>query len=325
MNKVMTKFKSTKFYKPVLITGLLAASILLVYGSAKVAEVVINRPSPDFISDYDVDNSMKYELSEEDGSYIGKSREGTKVSMLTSDNEEVTQDTSDYEVITTGKDTSGGELSVATKLDDLEYNVIKGILSELGEGIKNGNSISSEQLENISSKYDVNITEITQMIEQYQKENTSKSEKIKSEIGLTEQELRKLINQLQNTLASSIKNVENKANASVTTANKASSDANSAATKANSAQQKADEASKSATNANTTASSASSKAEAASSAASSAAKDASTAKDTANQANSSANKANSRLDVIEDKMATAGNVEGSYDENTHTLTITLTR
>lgn len=331
------KLKGTRTYKPVMIAGLVGVSALLVWGSAKVAQNISNSDDV-YIPPVDIENSTQYEL--EDMYLSGNARNGTKVSILRdeSDQVEATGYDNGTELIATGQDTTDMNLSNAASMDELEYNITKGILTELNRDMVNG-SVSDDQLNQISNKYDVSISELQRLIEQYQKENDSDTAKIKSEIGMSEQQLKKLIEQLRTTVESNLKNVDNKVTNATTTANKASSDAASAANKANNAQGTANKANQNATSAANNAVAAGKKADTANTVAENADKNAKSANDKADKANSSAqsasekadkasssaDKANNRLDKIESKAETAGNVEGTYDSNTNTLTITLTR
>ena len=314
------KLKGTRIYKPVMIAGLVGVSALLVWGSAKVAQNISNSDDV-YIPPVDIENSTQYEL--EDMYLSGNARNGTKVSILRdeSDQVEATGYDNGTELIATGQDTTDMNLSNAASMDELEYNITKGILTELNRDMVNG-SVSDDQLNQITNKYDVSINELQKMIEKYQKENTSDTTKIKSEIGMSEQQLKKLIEQLRTSVNTNIKSVDNKVTNAAAAANKASSDAATASNKAGTAQTTADKASQNATNAANSASAADKKASAASTAASAADKKAKTASDKADKASAAVSDANKRIDNVE---KTAGNVKGTYDSNTNTLTITFTK
>lgn len=314
------KLKGTRIYKPVMIAGLVGVSALLVWGSAKVAQNISNSDDV-YIPPVDIENSTQYEL--EDMYLSGNARNGTKVSILRdeSDQVEATGYDNGTELIATGQDTTDMNLSNAASMDELEYNITKGILTELNRDMVNG-SVSDDQLNQITNKYDVSINELQKMIEKYQKENTSDTTKIKSEIGMSEQQLKKLIEQLRTSVNTNIKSVDNKVTNAAAAANKASSDAATASNKAGTAQTTADKASQNATNAANSASAADKKASAASTAAETADKNAKTASDKADKASAAVSDANKRIDNVE---KTAGNVKGTYDSNTNTLTITFTK
>ena len=328
------KLKGTRIYKPVMIAGLVGVSALLVWGSAKVAQNMSNSDDV-YIPPVDIENSTQYEL--EDMYLSGNARNGTKVSILRdeSDQVEATGYDNGTELIATGQDTTDMNLSNAASMDELEYNITKGILTELNRDMVNG-SVSDDQLNQITNKYDVSINELQKMIEKYQKENTSDTTKIKSEIGMSEQQLKKLIEQLRTSVNTNIKSVDNKVTNAAAAANKASSDAATASNKAGTAQTTADKASQNATNAansasaadkkasaaSTAAEAADKKASAASTAAETADKNAKTASDKADKASAAVSDANKRIDNVE---KTAGNVKGTYDSNTNTLTITFTK
>ena len=314
------KLKGTRIYKPVMIAGLVGVSTFLVWGSAKVAQNISNSDDV-YIPPVDIENSTQYEL--EDMYLSGNARNGTKVSILRdeSDQVEATGYDNGTELIATGQDTTDMNLSNAASMDELEYNITKGILTELNRDMVNG-SVSDDQLNQITNKYDVSINELQKMIEKYQKENTSDTTKIKSEIGMSEQQLKKLIEQLRTSVNTNIKSVDNKVTNAAAAANKASSDAATASNKAGTAQTTADKASQNATNAANSASAADKKASAASTAAETADKNAKTASDKADKASAAVSDANKRIDNVE---KTAGNVKGTYDSNTNTLTITFTK
>lgn len=214
MKNNFKKIKSTRLYKPVMVAALILVTIGLVYGSATVAKVVINTGYEDPIVAEPADKDILYELN--DSLLTGNSRNGTLVSILKKDDEE-SETTENWvydssEVAVNGEDTSYKSMGSAAAMDDLEYNIVKNILSEMNQGIASG-TLDDTKMNEISNKYDVSMGEMEKMLKQYQKENSDDAEKMKNEIGMTEKELKGLITQIEAKVQDNQTKVEQKINA----------------------------------------------------------------------------------------------------------------
>lgn len=214
----ITKLKTTKLYKPVMVMGLAGVAVVLVWGSATTARVVLD--SSDESSYMAVNNSpsdFSYEYDDEFSDVLtGNAREGTKVSILKREGSEVVEtgyangDNLDATQIT-GENTNLGQ---ASEMDNLEYNITKQILAELAKDSGTNSSVSTEQMTDLSSKYDVSMAEIENLVKKYQAQNSTNTETIKSELGITEQQLKTMIKQIETTVANNQKTVEAKISSS---------------------------------------------------------------------------------------------------------------
>ena len=211
LKNTITKLKSYRLYKPIMIVGLIIVSVILIWGSATAAKVAID-------ASYEIaeiptnhaQNSTSFEYDDED-ILTGNSRGGTKVSILRKESEDVEKIGSDNgsELSATQVDSENVNLGQAAEMNNLEYNIVKQILAELGKSDTSA-GITDEQMADISNKYDVSMTEIENLVKKYQSQNASDAETIKSELGITEQELKTMVKQIETNVTNYQKTIEQK-------------------------------------------------------------------------------------------------------------------
>lgn len=219
LKNTIIKFKSLPLYKPMLFVGLAGVAVVLVFGSATIARVLID-------SSYDTagmpnqsngsgKNDTLYEYDEYYADTVtATARGGTKVSILKKDAENVTEVGYDNGTNVESEEsgiTENTNLGQADAMDNLEYNIVKQILAELSRDDA-ASTMSTQQMSDMSNKYNVSLTEMENLVKKFQSQNTSSAEAIKSELGVTEQQLKTMIKQIESNVASQQKTIEQKIN-----------------------------------------------------------------------------------------------------------------
>lgn len=214
----MAKLKSTKLYKPVMVMGLAGVAVVLVWGSATVARVVIDSSDEtNYMAANNSSGDSSYEFEDEfDDVLTGNAREGTKVSILKKEADGIVETgyANSDNLVATQIPEENTNLGQASQMDKLEYNITKQILAELAKDSASSSSVSTAQMSDLSSKYDVSMAEIENLVKKYQSQNSADAETIKSELGITEQQLKTMIKQIETTVANNQKTVEAKINSS---------------------------------------------------------------------------------------------------------------
>ena len=214
LKNTITKLKSMKLYKPIMVVGLVGIAVILVWGSATVAKVVIDASyETTELATNQTQNNEPYEFEEDmfEETLTGNARGGTKVSILKKEGEtvrEVGYDNGD-ELNATQQDPESVNLGQATEMNNLEYNIVKQILAELSKDSTDA-GVTSDQMADISNKYDVSMAEIENLVKKYQSQNATDAETIKSELGITEQQLKTMIKQIETNVTNNQKSLEQK-------------------------------------------------------------------------------------------------------------------
>lgn len=214
LKNTITKLKSMKLYKPIMVVGLVGVAVILVWGSATAAKVAIDASyeTTELATNQTQDNDP-YEFEEDifEDTLTGNTRGGTKVSILKKEGEsiqEVGYNNGD-ELNATQQDPESVNLGKATEMNNLEYNIVKQILAELSRDSTDA-GVTSDQMADISNKYDVSMAEIENLVKKYQSQNATDAETIKSELGITEQQLKTMIKQIETNVTNNQKSLEQK-------------------------------------------------------------------------------------------------------------------
>lgn len=214
LKNTITKLKSMKLYKPIMVVGLVGIAVILVWGSATAAKVAIDASyETTELATNQTQNNEPYEFEEDmfEETLTGNARGGTKVSILKKEGEsvrEVGYDNGD-ELNATQQDPESVNLGQATEMNNLEYNIVKQILAELSKDSTDA-GVTSDQMADISNKYDVSMAEIENLVKKYQSQNVTDAETIKSELGITEQQLKTMIKQIETNVTNNQKSLEQK-------------------------------------------------------------------------------------------------------------------